>query len=45
MEDIHEASDKNSIDTVVAFYIDFAKAFDRVPHYEVLKKISAIGVG
>ena len=30
---------------MVAFYTDFAKAFDRVPHYELLKKVSAIGVG
>ena len=37
--------DKNSCDTVVAFYTDFAKAFDRVPHYELLKEMSAIGVG
>ena len=37
-KDIHEALDKNSSDTVVAFYTDFAKAFDRVPHYELLNK-------
>ena len=45
LKDIHEALDKNSSDTVVAFYTDFAKAFDRVPHHELLKKVSAIGVG
>ena len=37
--------DKISSDTVVAFYTDFAKAFDGVPHYELLKKVSVIGVG
>ena len=45
LKDIHEALDKVSSDTVVAFYTNFAKAFDRVPHYELLKKVSAIGVG
>ena len=47
LKDIHEAFDKNSSDTVVAFYTDFAiaKTFDRVPHYKLLKKVSAIGVG
>ena len=43
LKDIHEALDKNSSDTVVAFYTDFAKAFDRVPQDELVK--SAIGVG
>ena len=41
---IHEATNKSCSDTVVAFYTDFAKAFDRVPHYELLKKVSGIGV-
>ena len=45
LKDIHEALNKNSSYTAVAFYTDFAKAFDRVPHYEVLKKVSAISVG
>ena len=37
--------DKISSDTVVAFFTDFAKAFERVPHYELLKKVSEIAVG
>ena len=48
LKDIHESLDKNSSDTVVAFYTNFAKAIDRVPHYphyELLKEVSAIGVG
>ena len=45
LKDIHELLDKNFSDTVVAFYTNFAKAFDRVPHYELLKKVGAIGVG
>ena len=39
-----KALDKKSSDTAVAFYTNFAKTFDRVPHYELLKKVSAIGV-
>ena len=45
LKDIHEALDKSSSDTVVAFYNDFGKAFDRVPHYEQLENESVIGVG
>ena len=30
---------------VVVFYYDFAKAFDRVPHYELLLKAGQIGIG
>ena len=48
LKDIHESLDRNSSDKVVAFYTNFAKAFDRVPqypHYELLKEVSAIGVG
>ena len=30
---------------VVVFYTDFAKAFDRVPHYELLLKAGQIGIG
>ena len=41
---IREASDENSSVTVVAFYTDFAKAFDWVAHNDLLKKKSGIGV-
>ena len=45
LKDIHEALDKNCCcDTVVSFYIDFGKAFDRVPHYEQLENESSIGL-
>ena len=30
---------------VLAFYSDFSKAFDVVPHHEVLVKIDKIGIG
>ena len=45
LKNIHEALAKNSSDTVVAFHTDIVKAFDRVTHYELLKKMSANGVG
>ena len=35
---------KNVQSEVVVFYTDFAKAFDRVPHYELLLKARQIGV-
>ena len=38
LKNIHEALDKNSSVTVIAFYTNFAKAFDRVPPYGLLKK-------
>ena len=44
LKDIHEALHKTSSDTVVAFYTNFAKTLDRVPHDELLKKVGAIGV-
>ena len=37
--------DKNTIDNIVTFYSDFSKAFDKVPHKELLIKIGQIGVG
>ena len=44
-EKIYEAIDKNAENHVIAFYTDFSKAFDKVPHYEILQKMSKIGVG
>ena len=45
LKKIHEALDKNVQSEVVLFYTDFAKAFDCVPHYELLLKARQIGVG
>ena len=44
-KEFYEAIGKNAKNHVTAFYTDFSKAFDKVPHYELLKKMSNIGVG
>ena len=45
LKDIHEALDRNTDDYIVAFYADFSKAFDRVPHKHLLNKLCSIEVG
>ena len=45
LKKIHKALDKNVQNEVVVFYTDFAKAFDRVPHYELLLKAGQNGIG
>ena len=44
LKKIHEALYKNVQSEVVVFYTDFAKAFDRVPHYQLLLKAGQIGI-
>ena len=45
LKKIYEALDKNVLSEVVVFYTDFAKAFDHVPHYELILKAGQIGIG
>ena len=45
LKEIYEAIDKNAENHVIAFYTDFSKAFNKAPHYELLKKMSNLGVG
>ena len=45
LKQIHDALDKESSSEIISFYSDFSKAFDKVPHLELLKKLSEIGVG
>ena len=45
LKEIYDAIDKNDENHVIAFYTDFSKGFDTVPHYEILQKMSNIGVG
>ena len=45
LKKIHEALDSDPNSEIVAFYIDFFKAFGKVPHYELIQKVAQIGVG
>ena len=45
LQKIYEAMDKNTSDNIVTFYSDFSKAFDKVPHKELLIKVGQIVVG
>ena len=45
LKEIYEAIDNNAENHVIAFFTDFSEAFDKIPHYELLQKMSNIGVG
>ena len=42
---IYEALDHDPQSEIIAFYTDFSKAFDKVPHYELIQKLIDVGVG
>ena len=44
LKSIHDALDNESSTEIVAFYTDFSKAFDKVPHFELVQKAANIGV-
>ena len=44
LKEMYDANDKNAENHVIAFYTDFSRAFDKIPHYELLQKMSNIGV-
>ena len=45
LKQIFEAIDYGVDNEVLTFYTDFSKAFDRVPHFELLRNMSNVGVG
>ena len=44
LQRVHQSLECNKEDNVVAFYSEFSKAFDRVPHRLLLEKCASIGV-
>ena len=42
---IYEALDHDPQSEIIALYTDFSKAFDKIPHYELIQKLIDIGVG
>ena len=45
LKTIHDALNNESSTEIVALYTDFSKAFDKVPHFELVEKVANIGVG
>ena len=43
LDSIYKAKDVN--ETLYAFYLDFSKAFTKVPHDILVRKLQQIGVG
>ena len=42
---IYEALNHDPQSETIAFYTDFSKTLDKVPHYELIQKVIDIGVG
>ena len=45
LQQIYEAIDKNSKTEIVSVYTDSAKAFDKVPQFELPREVAHIGIG
>ena len=42
---IYEARGRNTCDNTIAVYTDFTKAFAKVPHYGLLRKVAKMRIG
>ena len=45
LQQTYEAIDKKSNPEIVAVYTEFAKTFDKVPHFELTTNVAHIGIG
>ena len=45
LKKIHDALDNDPNSEFIALCTEFLKAFDKVPHFKLLKKVANIGVG
>ena len=45
LQKIYNSYDDPTTKSIIALYADMAKAFDKVAHYELIQKVSKIGIG
>ena len=45
LQKVYNSYDDPTTKSLIALYADMAKAFDKIPHYELIQKVSKIGIG